>query len=148
MLAAAYLLAPYAYNKAFVRAWGLKPSTGVIATHAIAPAPEQFIFVCDEFPEQPPFEGVDDPPTESVLAADYRVKCNSDDADFADITRTGWAIIILFAVVLPASYAALLLSARKPIVDEMVVETKLSSALRFLYRDFKPRCMLPLRIFE
>ena len=52
--------------------------------------------------------------------------------------RAGWAIILLFAIVTPLFYAAMLALIRTSILDEMAPSSRLHRSLEFLYRDFKP----------
>ena len=60
-------------------------------------------------------------------------------------TRSGSAITLasqivlgLFCGAVPLLYMVLLMLARKPITDSMFEATNLSTALSFLYQDFKP----------
>lgn len=67
------------------------------------------------------------------LVAEYRVTCDSEE--YILIRRLAWANISLYALVVPALYAVLLKLASKAIIEDD--ETALSSALAFLYRDFR-----------
>ena len=80
----------------------------------------------------------------SYLIADVEARCMQDatgslpQPEDERIRLLGQVVLGLFCGAVPLLYMVLLMLARKPITDSMFEATNLSTALSFLYQDFKP----------
>ena len=72
-----------------------------------------------------------------LLVADYRVPCDSDDAEYGAIRRLGWLTVAIYALALPGTFAILLFKERHAIRDKK--RTLLAHALSFLSEDYSER---------
>jgi hypothetical protein len=71
----------------------------------------------------------------SYLVADPRIDCGSDE--YSRLKDLGWALLVLWPVLVPIAYAALLWICRKAILTRRLTDVSLS--IEFLWRDYHSR---------
>ena len=73
----------------------------------------------------------------SYLVADLDVLCSADDDEYSGLDAYFWAFFVLWPVLVPLAFLALLLSIRSEVRAQRVRAT--ARASRFLWRDYDPR---------
>ena len=72
----------------------------------------------------------------SYLVADLDVLCSADDDEYSGLDAYFWAFFVLWPVLVPLAFLALLLSIRSEVRAQQV--GPLAKACRFLWRDYDP----------
>ena len=72
----------------------------------------------------------------SYLVADLTVLCSADDDEYRGLDAYFWAFFVLWPVLVPLSFLALLLQIRRDVRAQRV--SPVARACRFLWRDYDP----------
>jgi len=72
----------------------------------------------------------------SYLVADLNVLCSADDDEYSGLDAYFWGFFVLWPVLVPLAFLALLLSIRSEVQAQRVIP--LAGASRFLWRDYDP----------
>merc|ERR1719473_1025553 len=107
----------------------------ILVAYLVLPSVSRSIFKakqCESF-------NVDDVTGErrSYLVADLDVLCSADDDDYSGLDAYFWAFFVLWPVLVPLAFLALLLSIRSEVRAQRDRAT--ARARRFLWRDYDPR---------